>query len=246
VWLTIDIGNSAIKSGLFSGDQIVETSTEHSVEEVLAHIIAWNTRLSFQRIGVCSVVPRKSELFISRIQQFTDVPVYEVGQHSPFPLQVNYTPPENLGTDRLVAACAAWHPGGTPQIIIDAGTAITIDAVSADGIFLGGAIMPGPTLTNQALADYTANLPKVSLYLPDGVLGNSTADAIQHGLLYGMIDGVLGITSRIRETFDPSPIITLTGGWHQLLSDKIPNAQVNPNLVLHGIRLLMELDTKST
>ncbi|MCY4159780.1 MAG: type III pantothenate kinase [Bacteroidetes bacterium] len=245
-WLTIDIGNSALKAGLFLGDQLIQTSNLQAIEEVSELIATWNSKTPFERIGLCSVVPQNSELVISKIRQFGNVPIFEMNSHSTLPLQVRYTPPESLGADRLAAACSAWHPGGISQIIIDAGTAITIDVVSADGVFMGGVIMPGPSLTRRALADYTANLPKVSLHSPNGVIGSSTAEAIQHGLINGLIDGVLGIVSRIRESLDSSPVITLTGGWHQLLADKIPGVQLNRDLVLHGIKLLMQLNTESS
>ncbi len=242
VWLTIDIGNSAIKTGLFAENQTLATTTESSIEEALARIATWNTQTPPCRIGLCSVVPQQSEILISRITELTDAPIFEVNSHADSPIQLNYTPAENLGPDRLAAACAAWYPGGTSQIIIDAGTAITIDVVRADGAFLGGVIMPGPTLSNRALADYTAKLPDVSLTPPEGAFGTSTVEALQHGLIYGMIDGVLGTIARIERFLDSSSAITLTGGWHQVLAKHIPEAQINRNLVLHGIRLLMQFN----
>ncbi|MXW15085.1 MAG: type III pantothenate kinase [Rhodothermaceae bacterium] len=242
VWLTIDIGNSTIKIGLFAEDRTLATVTESSVEEALTRITTWNTQTPPCRIGLCNVVPQQSEVLISKIAEFTDAPIFEVNSHAIFPIRLDYTPPENLGPDRLAAACAAWYPGGTSQIIIDAGTAITIDVVRADGSFLGGVIMPSPTLSNRALADYTAKLPNVSLTPPEGSFGTSTVEALQHGLIYGMIDGVLGTIARIEQFLDSPSVITLTGGWYQILAEHIPRAQINRNLVLHGIRLLMQFN----
>ncbi len=242
VCLTIDIGNSAIKAGLFHGELIQNSIVTHSVEEASARIAAWNAQTSFHQIGLCSVVPKKSEQIISRIRSFTDVSIFEVNINATLPFKIKYTPAESLGPDRLAAACAAWHSGDGSQIIIDAGSAITIDVLSAEGIFLGGIIMPGPTLANRALADYTARLSDVPLVFPEGVLGNSTIEALQHGLLYGMTDGIIGAINRIERTLASTPVITLTGGWHQLLADKIPNVRVNKNLVLDGIRLLMQFN----
>ena len=242
VWLTIDIGNSTIKSGLFAEDRALATTTESSVEEALARITTWNMQTPPCRIGLCSVVPQRSEVLISRITELIDAPIFEVSSRAVFPIRLNYTPAENLGPDRLAAACAAWHPGGTSQIIIDAGTAITIDVVHADGTFLGGVIMPSPTLSSRALADYTAKLPNVSLTPPEGAFGTSTVEALQHGLINGMIDGVLGTIARIEQFLDSSLVITITGGWHQVLAEHIPRAQINQDLVLHGIRLLMQFN----
>ena len=244
VWLTIDIGNSAVKAGAFVGSQIVETISGKSAEEVSARIATWDARMPLQRIGLCSVVPQHSELLVSRIKKFTDAPIFEVNSESILPIQINYTPLKSLGPDRLAAACAAWYPGGNSTIVVDAGTAITIDVVSTEGVFLGGVIMPGPVLTGHALANYTANLPSVLLTPPEGAFGNSTTEALQHGIIHGMSDGVLGIITRIKKSLDTSPTITLTGGWSQLLADKIPGVRVNQNLVLHGIRALMQLNAQ--
>ncbi len=242
VCLTIDIGNSAIKAGLFRGEQIINRMSFQSIEEIIASIEAWNIQTPFHQIGVCSVVPQKSERLISEIRYLTDTSIFVVTPDAELPIKVTYTPKGSLGPDRLAAACAAFHSGKGPHIIIDAGSAITIDAVSAEGIFLGGIIMPGPTLANRALANYTAKLPDVPLAFPGGVLGISTVEALQHGLLYGMIDGIIGAIHRIKRTLASNPVILLTGGWHQLLADQIPSARINKNLVLEGIRVLMQLN----
>ena len=155
------------------------------------------------------------------------------------PIQINYTPKETLGPDRIAAACAAWSDGKAGQIIVDAGSAITVDVVSTEGIFLGGVIMSGPTVSSRALVDYTAKLPNIPLVIPNGVLGDSTVTALQHGLIYGMIDAINGAIDRLQSIFDHPPTIQLTGGWHSLLAERIPGAQVNKHLVLEGIKLLM-------
>ncbi len=242
VWLAIDIGNSAIKMGMFIKDQLLKTATETTVEEALACIEIWTSQAPPCRIGISSVVPQQSKKIMSTITEYTGAPVFEVNSHAILPLHIRYTPAENLGSDRLAAASAAWYPGGIPQIIIDAGTAITIDVVQADGAFLGGVILPSPTLTNQALSDHTAQLPTVPLIVPEGAFGASTIKALQHGLIHGMTDAVIGTIERIEQFLDSSSVITLTGGWHQVLAKYIPVAQINQDLVLHGIRLLMQLN----
>lgn len=242
VWLTIDIGNSAIKTGLFTGNRILQTATESSLDKVWGRIVTWNTQAPPCQIGICSVVPQQSEILTSRITELTGAPIFEVNSHAHLPIRLNYTPAEDLGPDRLAAACAAWYPGGTSQIIIDAGSAITIDIVNADGLFLGGVIMPGPTLSNHALVNYTAKLPNIPLNRPKGAFGSSTVEALQHGLIHGMIDGVLGAIARAEQILDSPAVITLTGGWHPLLAEDIPKARIHENLVLHGIQLLMQFN----
>ncbi len=244
VWLTIDIGNSAIKMGLFVKDQLLKTATEATVEKALVRIKTWTSQTPPCRIGIASVVPQQFKKIVSSITECTDASIFEVHSHAVLPLYIQYTPAESLGPDRLAAASAAWYPGGTPQIIIDAGTAITIDVVQADGAFLGGVILPSPTLANQALADYTAQLSTVPLTIPESAFGTSTIQALQHGLIHGMIDAVLGAVERIEQFLDSPSVLTLTGGWHQVLAKYIPIAQINQDLVLHGIKLLMQLNPR--
>ena len=244
-WLTIDVGNSNIKIGLFSGDDLLKITNEHSVKEVLETIADWQAETPITRVGLCSVVPQQSDLLLAGINQLSGAPVFCVDSNVNLPLRIDYTPAETLGPDRLAAASYASCEKSGPHIIIDAGTAITIDAVSENRIFLGGIIMPGPILTNRALANYTAKLPRVPLTLPDGALGRSTVEALQHGLVHSMTDAVIGALVRIRETLTSTPTITITGGWHRLLADKIPEAQIDPHLVLHGIKLLLHLNPEA-
>ncbi|MXY07837.1 MAG: type III pantothenate kinase [Rhodothermaceae bacterium] len=244
-WLTIDVGNSSTKIGLFSGDDLVKTANGGSAEEVLEIISGWQADTPIVRIGLCSVVPQKSDFLLSGIKQLSGAPFFCVNSGVNLPLQIGHTPAGTLGPDRLAAACYAAHNTAGAHIIIDAGTAITIDAVNENKTFLGGVIMPGPEIANLALTNYTAQLPEIPLTLPDGALGRSTDEALQHGIVHGTVDGVMGAIVRIREALASNPTITITGGWHSLLVDKIPEAKIAPHLVLHGIRLLMQFNPQS-
>ena len=241
VRLAVDLGNSVIKVGLFSEEQILDVFASPSLKEVVAHISSWNRQTSLRRIGICSVVPDRTKLLIVAIHEFSDVSIFEVSHHAKSPIQIAYTPATSLGHDRLVAACAAWKPGRS-HIVVDAGTAVTVDLINAEGVFLGGAIMPGPEIGNRALSEYTANLPNVPLLSLDGAFGTSTVEALQYGLVHGMIDGIIGTITRMRESISHLPAVTLTGGWAHLLAKYIPEAHVRENLVLHGVRALMEFN----
>ena len=241
-WLTVDIGNSSTKIGLFHGDDLLKTASGNSAEEVLEIISDWQAETPIRRIGLCSVVPEQSDILVSGINKLSGAPVFRVSSGVILPLQIDHTPAETLGPDRLAAACYAAHNKSGAHIIIDAGTAITIDAVSENKTFLGGVIMPGPIIANRALTNYTAQLPEIPLTLPHGALGRSTVEALRHGIVHGTADAVTGAIVRIRETLGSTPTITLTGGWHSLLVDKVPEAQIAPDLVLRGIRLLMQFN----
>jgi len=241
VWLTIDIGNSAIKAGLFLGDQLHEHTTVSSLVEFLRQLNDWNTHQPFERVGLCSVVPDLAENLEMQLKMFTSAPILRLNSNLFLPINVNYNPIESLGLDRLASACAGagWSTGQDATIIIDAGSAITIDLVTKDGGFEGGVIMPGPQISNLAVKDYTANLEAVPLVLPDGVLGNSTLESLQLGITYGMIDAVTNTIERINCMLNGTSTIILTGGWSHLLFERIPDAVVNPHLVLDGIKVLM-------
>ena len=241
-WLTIDVGNSSTKIGLFSGDDLLKAANRDSAEEVLEIISDWQAETSIARIGLCSVVPQQSDILLSNINQLSGTPVFRVSSGVNLSLQIDHTPAETLGPDRLAAACYAAHSKSGAHIIIDAGSAITIDAVNEKNTFLGGVIMPGPEIANLALANYTAQLPEIPLTLPDGALGCSTEEALRHGIVHGTADAVIGAIVRIREALANTPTITITGGWRSLLVDKIPEAQIDPHLVLRGIRLLMQFN----
>jgi len=242
VWLTIDIGNSTTKVGLYFGNKIQKRFFSTSIKEVIERIEAWNHKTPYERIGLCSVVDDLTYELISSIKMFTNVPIFELSSDSLLPIRVSYDPVESLGVDRIAAASGAWSFGQKAKIIIDAGSAITVDLVSRDGTFLGGVIMPGPKLSSIALLNFTSNLPDVDVTLPHGTIGNSTITAIQHGLIYGMIDGVNGIVRRIHETYEEPSDLILTGGWSRLLTSKLPRHETNRHLVLDGLMVIMELN----
>ena len=241
-WLTIDIGNSTIKIGLYFGNELQKRFFTPSMNYVLERISAWNSKTPFDRIGLCSVVPERTHRMIADIQLFTDVPIFELTSDSFLPIRISYDPIESLGVDRIAAACGAWSSSKKAVIVIDAGSAITVDLVSRDGIFIGGVIMPGPKLSGYALSNHTSNLPEVDLQLPHGTIGLSTITAIQHGLIYGMIDGVNGVVRRIKQTYEEPTDIILTGGWSKLLTRKLPRHETVRHLVLDGLRVIMELN----
>jgi type III pantothenate kinase len=167
------------------------------------------------------------------------------GMHLPFALQ--YDTPHTLGNDRLAAAAAAWLRYGkdvTRSVVaVDAGTAVTFEVVDGRGVYRGGPIGAGPGLLRRALREGTAQLPAVPLELPEEIIGRSTQEAIQSGIMYGFLDGVAGILHRIEERLGTPPFIVTTGGWGAFLHEYLPSVDAcDPHLVLHGIHLLMGLN----
>lgn len=158
------------------------------------------------------------------------------------PLEVDVDEPSRVGIDRLAAAAAAAvaKAPDRPAIVVDCGTATTVDLVSADGRFLGGAILPGPELLSRALAEGTSRLPAVADLdrgLPPVMPGRSTQAAIAAGIGFGMRGAVARLVAEAVQAADGDPEIFLTGGSRGIVRDALPGAIEIPDLVLHGIAL---------
>jgi type III pantothenate kinase len=158
------------------------------------------------------------------------------------PVAVEVDEPSRVGIDRVAAAAAVAFAkdAGRPAIVIDCGTATTVDIVSADGRFLGGAILPGPGLLARALAEGTSRLPAVA-DLDTGALppmpGKNTQQAIAAGIGFGMRGAVARLVAEGAAAVGGEPQLFLTGGSRGIVRDVVPGATEIPDLVLHGIAL---------
>jgi len=165
--------------------------------------------------------------------------------HADLPLTIRLAEPQKVGIDRLAAAAAAClvKSAGRSAIIVDCGTAATVDMLSADGEFLGGAILPGPALLAKALAEGTSRLPEV-LSLEHGgpppMPGRSTQEAIAAGIGWGMQGAVVKLVLEAQRAFNGEAEVILTGGWRGAVRDVLPGAIDLPDLVLTGIALAVE------
>jgi type III pantothenate kinase len=179
---------------------------------------------------------------------------------SHIPISTALVRPDQTGPDRLVAAWAALSAHGTPCIVVDLGTATTVDAVDADGFFLGGAILPGLALAASALAEGTARLPRIEVELPASAVGTDTASAIRSGVVIGHVGAVRELTTRMRQRVgrgdgrEPGPTthVVVTGGhsraawaaaaWLEVAGPALPAIAdvLDPDLVLRGLGLLAE------
>jgi type III pantothenate kinase len=158
------------------------------------------------------------------------------------PLVIDVDEPQRVGIDRIAAAAAVAvaKGSGRPAVVVDCGTATTVDLVSADGRFLGGAILPGPELLSRALAEGTSRLPAVAA-LDRGELpvmpGRSTQAAIAAGIGFGMRGAVARLVAEASAVLGGDPELFLTGGSRGIVRDAMPAAVEIPDLVLHGLAL---------
>ena len=162
--------------------------------------------------------------------------------HADLPLVVALEAPDRVGIDRLAGAAAAGFvkPAGRPAIVVDCGTAATVDLVAADGSFLGGAILPGPVLMARALAEGTSKLPAVAALereQPPPLPGRCTAEAIAAGIGFGIRGAVARLVAEAAAALGPEAVTILTGGWRAAVRDSLPGAIEVPDLVLSGIAL---------
>jgi len=235
--LAVDIGNSAIKFGLFEGDKLTSKFSIPTKRNATADDIklAVGDRLSnsIDDVIVCSVVPDIEESMGSFLSSVTSADPVFINNSFDFGLKINYDPLDSLGTDRLVNAFAAVEKYGVPCIVCSLGTATTIDVVNADREFLGGIIAPGLDAMAEALVLGAPRLPKVAAEKPENLVGNSTADSIQSGIYNGYVAMVEGLLEKISSEFGIEKTI-LTGGNAKALSGGI----VEGDLMLIGLRHL--------
>jgi type III pantothenate kinase len=163
-----------------------------------------------------------------------------------FPLEIRLEKPNHAGIDRILnaVACNTIRPEGVPAVIVDTGTATTVDAVSPEGAFEGGSILPGFELCARALHQYTALLPFVTVdemcnesHEP---LGTTTREALRSGLLWGQIGAIRELVKLLSERWPAAPIMLLTGGGAPLAAPELPEARWEPCLSLQGLAVVVE------
>jgi type III pantothenate kinase len=257
--LAINIGNSNMRFVLLDGTIAIasirlrsdRTRTGDEIAGTFAGALDSQGRGNLLRdasgIVVSSVVPILSDAIremCSRCLPDIPPPLFITGS-TEIGMEVRYDPPQSLGADRLVNAYAARETmGGGPMIVADYGTATTFDIVDANGAFIGGAILPGIGLGRDALAEKTAQLPRVDLFSPDPIsaIGQRTVDALRSGILLGAAAQCEGMIARLRaEMKEPKARVIATGGLGAVVARHAPVIDaVDPDLTITGLRLLYE------
>ena len=248
--LALDVGNTNTVVGLFAGERLrthwrLTTHAERTADEVgmwLHQLLRWEnvTPDDLAAVAVSSVVPPMDPRLREGVRRYLGrTPFFvEPGIRTDMPLLVDA--PHELGADRLCDAVAAYAEHGGPCLVLDFGTAVTWEVVSAAGEYLGGAIAPGPGVTAEALSSKTAKLPRVAMAPPPRVIGKATVDSIQSGLFYGYLGLIEGVTRRILDEIGPATVVA-TGGLAEAFARHTPLVHhVEPDLTLHGLRLLWE------
>lgn len=240
--LLIDIGNGRTKIGLAEAERITrraELPTPGVTAERVAAALAEDWR--FDQAVLCSVVPAA----VAPFREVLGGGLVELRHDTPLGIGIDYPHPESIGADRLANAVALARLHGAPGIVIDFGTAVTFDIVSAERAYVGGVIAPGLRLMTDYLHERTALLPKVALREPEQAIGKSTEQAILAGAAIGYRGMVQGILDALRRELrgGPARLIATGGDAAWIVSGLHEPIPCDPDLTLHGLRLTGELLT---
>lgn len=248
--LCLDVGNTHIFGGVFDGDEIKLRFrhdsrggiTSDQLGIFLKGVLRENNidARQIDIIAIASVVPAMDYSLRAACVKYFDMAPVLLEPATQKHLKINAPNPNELGADRLADCIAAMHYYPNKEIIVvDMGTATTIDIISAEQEYLGGAILAGLRLSMEALQLNTSKLSSVEIVKPITVIGRTTAEHIQIGLYYSQVGMIRELTQRItQEAFaGRQPIIIGTGGFAYLFEEEQIFTALIPDLVLHGIRL---------
>lgn len=243
--LAVSVGNTRTRVGAFVRGELCEVSTYRNdrLDRIASAIEQANGALADledAHVLISSVNPRIVDEVIALLKKHTEREVYRVEQDIPIPIGRQLDPEALVGEDRLLNAAAAFHKLGQACVVVDAGTAMTIDYVDGAGTFHGGAIVPGAQLMLDALTQRTALLPDVEFKKPDELIGHNTTQAMLTGVFYGMRGIVRSVTEAYAVQTGQYPIVVATGGDAQVLfrDDEFVN-RVIPDLGLQGIAITL-------
>ena len=250
--LTLDIGNTNIKTALFDGTEMakywrVSTSRTYSSDEygiLFTHLFQHEGILASQVEGIMisSVVPTINFTIDHMCQNYFHLTPMFVAPGIKTGVNLKYENPRELGSDRIANAVAAYALYGGPCIFIDFGTATTFGVVDDKANFLGGCICPGIKLASEALVSGTAKLPRFELTKPEKVIGRTTVSNLQAGLLYGYVGQVNYIIKKMKQEIQNEKArVVATGGMALLIADESKNIDTLDGLLtLKGLRLIYE------
>jgi type III pantothenate kinase len=252
--LVVDVGNTQTHFGVYrNGEDVVaehwrfatvRESTRDELGAALANLLALRG-LGFTNIDrsiVSSTVPQLSEEWTAMAARYLDHEMMVVGPAIRTGMPIRYDNPREVGADRLANAIAAYERVHDTCIVVDFGTAITYDIVSAAGEYLGGIITPGAEISIDALYERAAKLPKVELAAPRALIGKSTVEAIRSGIVFGFAGQVDGIVGRLRAELGEDTTVIATGGLARVLVPSVRETidAVDDLLTLTGLRLIWE------
>lgn len=248
--LAIDVGNTNVTVGAFEGPKLlhlwrlatVAGKTADEYGSVLAGCLRHDLpKATVDAVAIGSVVPVLTPVFTAVSKRYFSCEPLVVDHKLALGIKFAVDKPSEVGADRILNALAAFRLYGAPAIVLDFGTATTFDCISEKGYYLGGAIVVGPRLAAEALAEKTAKLPQVEFARPRRAIGRNTVECIQAGLYYGYLGMLEKVLAMTLAEMGGRPKLLATGGFGEvfgpLLSRKFESV---PDLTLQGLRLAYE------
>ncbi len=218
--LACDVGNCAVHFAHVHGDDVTEVQTIpvgqlHGLGAAMAEL--WQGIPEPRTVVATSVNPSALKALEAAANECLDQAVFVVGRDLPLPMSTDLPNPQSIGTDRLCAAVAAYDRLGTACVVADFGTAITIDCVNGEGVFLGGAILPGLNMAADALHEKTAQLPRVEMRAATWVFGRDTSETIISGILATAHGALRDLVEAYATELGKWPTVIVTGGDAELV-----------------------------
>lgn len=249
--LAIDVGNTQIVIGVYRNSELfahwrISTyplKTGDEIAGMLASLLE-NKNLKYVHINamvVSSVVPDSTQALKDMAARYFNFEPLFVSPGIKTGIPILYDNPHEVGADRIANAVAGFHLYGGPLIVVDFGTAITFDAISKKGEYLGGAIAPGIAISSDALFKAAAKLSRVDIVKPRSVIGKNTVESLQSGILFGFAGQVDTMVNRIKEEIGSDARVVATGGLVDLILSECKTIdEVNPLLTLTGLQIIYE------
>ncbi|MEW5922950.1 MAG: type III pantothenate kinase [Candidatus Zixiibacteriota bacterium] len=253
--LAIDIGNSNTVVGAFDDGNLINhfrlTSNHNiTIDECGFLVMGLLEKLNLQpkqvaRVIIASVVPRLTPIFREMSKKYLSVEPIIVSCNLKLPIKIAYDDPSAVGADRIANAVAGFVKFGGPIIIVDYGTTTNFDVINDLGVYLGGAIAPGPETSARELANRAARLFEVTVEKPRSAVGRNTADSIKSGLFHGTVGQVDYIISLIRDEMGGDVRVVATGGLaEQFVQYSRFIESSYPALTLEGLKIIADYQTR--
>lgn len=251
--LTIDIGNTNIKIGVYNGEELVShwrvTTERLKLADEYAVLIGNLLTMADVTMGqikgcaISCVVPPLTAQFRHLCRNYLHLEPVMLGPGISTGLSYAIDTPNELGSDRIANSLAAFRKHGGPVIAVAFGTATAFDVITAEGVYIGGAIAPGVGISADALFRLAAKLYQVELVRPPAAIGKNTVHYMQSGLIIGYAGLTEGLIRRMSAELDAKPKVVATGGLAEVIARETDAIDVvEPYLTLEGLRMLFEMN----
>ena len=252
--LTVDVGNTTTRLGLFRGPELAGTWELTTPERLTADEARAQLSQAVSMLGasvpddaiMACVVPSLSDVWRRALAAFTGGRPLVVGPGLRTGLKMRYDDPAEVGADRVADVVAARDAYGAPVVVVDLGTTTNIEVVDADGAFLGGVIAPGVALGARSLAEAAARLPMIELRAPERAIGRNTRDAMRSGVVLGEVARIDGLLDAVMaELAEEAPVVLTGSGAEAMAALLHREARVDDTLTLRGLWLLWRSNRRS-